>query len=63
MRQGSNGDIVYKKTQIVPFYLRADKPVCCENRVKNLRVQVYFFSLWERISTDLFFQGRTSIPY
>lgn len=34
MGQSSNGDIVYKKTQTVPFYLRADKPVCCENRVK-----------------------------
>lgn len=38
MGQNNNRDIVYKKTQIVPFYLRADKPVCCENGVKNLRV-------------------------
>lgn len=36
--QSSNRDLVYNKTQIVPFYLRANKPVCCENRVKSLRV-------------------------
>lgn len=35
MWQGSNRDFVYKKTQTVLFYLCADYPVCCENRVKN----------------------------
>lgn len=35
MGQSSNRDTVYKNTQIIPFYLHADKPVCCENRVKE----------------------------
>lgn len=38
MWEGSKRNIIYMNAQTVLYYLRADYPVCCEYRVKNLRV-------------------------